>query len=334
MPGIQDFTYLNWGKETVRGTPVAPTRKSYMGGTGNLDVDDSVTFHQDENRGTRADVVRATARAEDVNLKAETPESGVSWDDLLLPMLSLKGGLSPTGAGADRTWTVTPSLSAANNPDSVSIDVGDDVQNWRVQYAMARTIKIKSALGELTSLSMDMFGQRAIKGAKATPGDTVSPKIAGDLWTVKFATSLAGLPGASIVPNFLLDWELEIRTGLIWRHYMDGNMYGAQHVETSIGGTLTMTVESTAQAISQFVDKYRAQTLDFIRLRAVGAALGGSNYSAQADLGVLYDKPSIIDSEDDGINLYKITAQIAADSPTTPTQNMSFVLVNSLTAIP
>lgn len=333
MPGIQDFTYANWGRESTRGTPVAPTRKFYATGTGVLDVEDSVTFHEAENRGTRADVVRATTQAEDVNLKLASAD-GVGWDDLLLFVPSLKGGLSGSGAGADKTWTVTPSLSAANNPDSVSLDVGDDVQNWRIQYGMARTFKLSSAVGELTSLELDMFGQRAVKVAKATPADNASPKIPGDLWTIKFAASLAGLPGASIVANFLLDWELEIRTGLQWRHYMDGNPYGSQHVETSLGGVLTMTVESTAQAVSQFVDKYRSQTLDFIRLKATGPALGGSNYSAQADLGVLYDKPSIIDSEADGINLYKITARIAADSPTAPTQNMSFVLVNSLAAMP
>lgn len=333
MPGIQDFTYLNWGKESTRGTAVAPTRKLYATGSGVLDIEDSVTFHEEENRGTRADVVRATARAEDVNLKAETA-AGVGWDDLLLPMLSLKGGLSPTGAGADKTWTITPSLSAANNPDSVSVDVGDDIQNWRCQYVMCRSFKIKAALGELTQMSLDAFAQRAVKVAKATPADNVSPKIPGDLWTVKYAATLAGLPGASIVANFLVDWELEIRTGVFAEHYMDGNLYFGQHVETSLGGTLTMTVESTAQAITQFVDKYRAQTLDFVRLKATGAVLGGSNYSAQVDLGVLYDKPSIIDSDRDGINLYKITARVAADSPTTPAQNMSFVLVNALTAIP
>jgi hypothetical protein len=40
MPGTQIFTYFNVGKETVRGTPVAPTRKMlYAEGTGVLDVD-------------------------------------------------------------------------------------------------------------------------------------------------------------------------------------------------------------------------------------------------------------------------------------------------------
>lgn len=333
MPGIQEFTYANWAKESTRGTPVAPTRKFYASGTGVIDIDDHLSFHEAENRGTRADVVRATTQSEDANLKLESAD-GVGWDDLLIVVPSMKGGLSGSGAGADKTWTVTPSLSAANNPDSLSVDAGDDIQNWRFQYCMAKEWTLKAAVGELTSLAVEFFAQRAIKTAKATPADNASPKIAGDLWTIKFASSLAGLPGASVQTNFLLDWELKMRPGQIWRHYMDGNLYGSQHVETSIGGTLALTVESTALAVSEFVDKYRAQTLDFVRLRAVGPALGGSNYSAQIDVGVLWDKPSIIDSDSEGINLYKITGKVAADSPTAPTQNFSAVLVNSLAAMP
>jgi hypothetical protein len=331
MPGIQDFTYANWATETVRGTPLAPTRQLYAGGTGVLDIEDNLSFHEAENRGVRTRVARATSQAEDVNLKLETAD-GVGYDDLTLVGEFLKGGVTPTGAGADRTWTFVPSMTAANSPESVTFDVGDDTQNWRCQYCMATKITISSALGELTKLGLEMFAQRAIKAAKATPATNVAVKIPGDLWTVKFATTLAGLPGAAISTNFLLDWKLELTPGNVWRHYMDGNAYGAQHVETSIGGVLSATVESTALAVSEIVDKYRAQTLDFVRLKATGPVLGGSNYSAQLDLPILWDKPQVIGAESDGVNLYKASARLAYDP--TGNQSIGLVLVNSLTAKP
>lgn len=334
MPGIQDFTYANIGKETVRGTPVAPTRKLYVDGTGRDDGPDlSKSFHEAENRGLRTRIGRTTSQAEDAGLKLSWSD-GVSWDDLVLVASSLKGGLTGVGGAADKTWTCVPSLTAANSPESWSVDAGDDVQNWRYQYVMARTWKLSSALGELTGLEGEFFAQRSVKTAKATPADNAAPKIPGDLWTIKFATTLAGLAGASIVSNFLIGWELELTTGLIWRHYMDGNLYGSQHVETSISANLTLTVESTAQAVSQFSDKYAADTLDFIRLKATGGSLGGSAYSAQLDLPVLYDRPSIIDSQADGINLWKIPAKLSVDSLTSPTQSIGLVLVNSLSALP
>jgi hypothetical protein len=330
-PGTQVFTYMNFGKETTRGTPVAPTRQFYAEGTGILAVDAGLRFHEEENAGKRTRIRRATQTTEDVNLKMRTA-AGVGYDDLVIPFSQIKGAATGVGGAADKTWTFTPSMTAANNPEAYSVDVGDETQNWRCQYAMFRSFKIAAAIGDLTSLEGDLFAQRAVKGAKATPAINSAVKIPGDLWTVKFAGTLAGLPGASVQANFLIDWELEVLTGLKWRHYQDGNLYGGQHVETDIAGNLSMTVESTALAVSEFYDKALSQTLDFIRLKATGPALGGTNYSAQIDLPVLYDVPEPIGEEDDGVNLYKVSAHLAYDD--TSGTSIVPVIVNSLAALP
>jgi hypothetical protein len=93
-----------------------------------------------------------------------------------------------------------------------------------------------------------------------------------------------------------------------------------------------MTVESTALAVSEFYDKSAADTMDFIRLKATGPALGGTNYSAQIDMPVLYEEPEIISGESggDGINLYKVLAHGADDT----TNGIIPVIVNSLAALP
>lgn len=330
MPGTQFLTFCNIGKETTRGTPVAPTRMLFADGTGVLDINDGLTFHEGENSGVRTRIRRATATKEDVNLAIRIPD--VSFDDLVIPFSQLKGGVTGTGAGADKTWAFSPSMTAANNPEAFSLDVGDDIQNWRVQYGMATQFKLSSAIGQVTSLDMTMFGQRAIKTAKATPALNSGVKVYSGLWTVKFASAISGLTGASVNSNFLIDWDLEVNTGLTWRHYMDANNYGGQHVETDISATLNMTVESTALAVSQFVDKARAQTLDFIRLKNTGPALGGSAYSCQIDLPVLYEVPQVISAEDSGVNLYKVTARLAYDP--TSAASIAISLVNSLATLP
>jgi hypothetical protein len=329
MPGTQVFTYVNFGKETVRGTPVAPTRQFYSDGMGVLTPKWGQNFHEAENTGRRYRTRRVTRQTEDVDLAIKT-SSGVGYDDLVLPFSQIKGGATGVGGAADKTWTFTPSATAANNPEAYSIDVGDDIQNWRCQYAMARSFKISAGLGDVTQLSMDMFAQRAVKTAKATPATNAAIKIPGDLWTIKFAGTIAGLAGASVQTNFLQGFELEVITGLIWRHYMDGNLYGAQHVETDIAWTLKLTVESTALAVSEFYDKAIADTMDFIRLKAQGPVLGGSFYSAQIDMPVLYEEPEIIASQDNGVNLYAVTAHGADDT----TNGIIPVIVNSLAALP
>jgi hypothetical protein len=125
MPGIQDFTYLNFGKETTRGTPVAPTRKWIGESTGVLDVDPSLNFHTGENRGRRSVIARATQQSEDATLKIRAEPT---FDDMVWPLTQLKGGLTGTGGAADKTWAAAPSMTAANSPEAFSVDVGDDVR--------------------------------------------------------------------------------------------------------------------------------------------------------------------------------------------------------------
>jgi hypothetical protein len=330
-PGIQDFTYFNIGKETVHGTPVAPTRQMYAEGTGVLAPDLGLNFHENENRGRRSNIGRVTQQLEDVSLKMRMP--AVSFDDLVPIFAMFNGTATGVGGAADKTWTQTPSMTAAtNNPPSYSIDVGDDVQNWRVQWGMISRLKMSAALGQVTSLEADWFGQRAIKGAKASPAANSAPKIPAELWTAKFAATFAGLAGASVQTNLVVGWELELFTGDIWRHYFDGNFFGAQNVETSITGTLKLTTEGTAFAVSEFYDKWAAQTTDYLRLKATSpVVLGGSFYSAQMDIPIVWSKVPPITKEDQGVNLYEVEAKVFDDGV-----NPSFnpVVVSSLTALP
>jgi hypothetical protein len=331
VAGIQVFTYANLAKESTRGTAVPPTRQLYAEGTSVLDVDPGLNFHEGENAGVRTRVRRVTQTKEDVNLRLRTA-SGVSYDDLTIFESWLKGGLTFSGAGADKTVACVPSMTAANNPEAFTFDVGDDTQNFRVDYVMARSMKLSASLGDLTQIEADCFGQQATKAAKASPAINSSIKIPGDLWTIKFAASQAGLTGASVQNNFLIDWDLDIQTGVKPRHYMDGNLFFGQHVETDIAATLSMTVESTALAVSEFYDKWLAGTLDFVRLRAAGPSLGGSSYSTQLDLPMLWSKVEPISDEDEGINLYRVEGNLAYDP--TSAASIQWTTVQSLTALP
>jgi len=81
QPGTQVFTYLNYGKETTPGTPVAPTRQLYADGTGVLTIERGQNFHEAENTGRRFRTRRVTQTTEDVTLKIATP-TGITYDDL------------------------------------------------------------------------------------------------------------------------------------------------------------------------------------------------------------------------------------------------------------
>lgn len=332
MPGVEIFSRINLGKETVKGTPVARTRRWYGIAAGNLDIGDQFSFHELENRGQRT---RISGHAPTLIRNAPTFKlqdiQGVGFDDLVQPFsMGLRGGQTGSGAGADKTWTFTQQNTAANSPESMSADVGDDTQNWILQYVMATGWKMSSQLGDLTHFEAQCFAQQAIKGAASAPAEVLPIMIDGDLWTLKFATTFAGLGAASVQSNFLRSWSFDYDSGIRPRFYMDGTTALGQHVETDIAGTLEMEVESTALAVSEIVDKYRAGTLDYVRLKNTGPSLGASNYSLQIDMPVYWDEPQPLSSVDDGVNLYKFKGRQAYDG----TNGLVITLVCSLATIP
>ena len=333
MPGVEVFSRLALGKETVKGTPVAPTRRFYGALAGNFEIGDVLAFHEAENRGIRTRPSRAPTLLREAPTFRLTDTDGIGFDDLVaLFSMGLRGGQTGAGGAADKTWTFTAQNTGANSPESFSLDAGDDVQNWRLQYVMPTRWKLSSELGGLTRLEADLFAQRAIKTAAAAPAEVAPVKLPADLWTLKHAASFAGLPGASVQANYLRGWSLEWQTGIRPRFYFDGNYYMGQHVETDLAGVLTLETESTALAVSEIIDKWRAQTLDFARLKITGPALGGTNYSLQLDVPFYWDEPHPIAAVDDGVNLYRTNAKVAYD--TTATKSLEVTLVCSLAAIP
>lgn len=332
MPGVEIFSRINLGKETVHGTPVARTRRFYGVAAGNFDIGDQFAFHEAENRGAR---VRISAHAPTLLRNAPTFKltdiAGIGYDDLVQPLsMGLQGGRTGAGGSADKTWTFTQPSTGLAAPESMAMDVGDDTQNWILQYVMPTRWQLSTEFGGLTRFEADCFAQQALKGAASTPAEVTPILIPSDLWTVKFAATFAGLGAASVQTNFLRTWSFDYDTGIRPRFYMDGTLGLGQHVETDIVGTFTAEVESTALAVSEFVDKYRAGTIDYMRLKVTGPVLGGSFYSLQLDMPVYWDEPKPLSSVDDGVNLYTVKGRQAFDG----TNGLVVTLVCSLATIP
>jgi hypothetical protein len=310
---------------------VARTRRFYGTAAGAITVGDEWNFHEAENRGSRTRVNRAPTEVRRAPVVKLNDSDGIGYDDLVLPFsIGLKGGITGVGGAADKTWTFTPSQTATNSYESMSMDIGDDVQNYIFDYVQATRWMLTAELGQKTHLEMDVFAQDITKGAASAPAENATPRIPADLWTIKTAATFAGLGGASVQANVLRSWSFEYLTGIKPRFYLDGTLLLGQSVETDLIGNLSMEVESVAYAVSEFYDKWQAGTLDFVRLKAQGPVLGGTFYSLQLDIPVYWSLVEPLSGVDDGVNLYKIEGKMEYDG----TNGLSVVLINSLAAIP
>jgi len=334
MAGTQLFTGFTLGKETTPGSAVATTRMFYPDGTGMFEEDIQLTLHEGANRGTRSNLTHATQQGVAVELPFRSDsETGVAFDELPVYFSQFSGGQSGSGATAAKEWNFVPSQTASNSPESYTLEAYDDVQAWEFEYGHIRRLRISSSIDGLTQVEADWFARQATKTTKTSVAANDGVKVVGKQWTLKHATANAGLDAATSVASSLMSFDLDLATGLVPRWYMSGNLYFENVQESEpIGGTLSMVVASTDDSITQYYDKWKAQTVDFIRLRNNGVSLGSTTYAAEIDLAVLYTDVKPISEEQEGVNFTAVEATVVYDS--TWANSMSAHVIASIDTLP
>lgn len=335
MAGLQHYTKLTVGKETSAGTRVAGSRLLYPDGTGFFSIDPMLTFNDDANRGTKTHVTQAVQQGIQAAITYRTPaNTGISYDELVIPFSQIAGGVTGSGATAAKVWAFTPTQGSSSSQESYTFDVGDDNQAWAMEYGQVSRWRLSAAVGQPTQLEMDIFARQAsVVSTISNPTATNPVRIPGASWKVYFATTQAALNATAATTNFLLDFDLDVTTGLVPRHYQDGNLYFGQSQEGApLTFNLTIHGESTSVASTRYA-KWVNKQVEFVRLRNDStASVGSTTYAAQVDLAVLWQNVQPIASADDGVNVWEFQG-IAANDPTW-NNSISAALVNSVSALP
>jgi len=332
-PGTQILTNIQLAKETVLGTAVARTRKFYGVSTGSFDPGYQWLSHAAENRGVKLRSPRSSLIQQEPKITLQDID-GIAYDDLVLPLsMGLQGGLTGTGAQADKTWAFAPVVTATSNAyASACADFGDDIQNFTVAGLVCTGWELSAAVGGPTKFSADLVGMTTVKGAATSLANITPEYIAGETWQLAHSANWAGLAAASTELTFLKSFSLKYNPGVLPIHYLDGTLAFGQLVEGEISGTLDLEFDSTALAVSAYYDKLVSQSPVWIKLKNIGPVLGGSFYSLTFYIyGYVTDvKP--ISGESDGINHY--TASITLDYDPVGAHHLTGTLVCSLAAIP
>lgn len=335
MAGLQHYTLLSIGKEGTAGTAVAASRLLYPDPTGYFSVDKMLTFNEDANRGTKTHVTQAVQQGVQAAITFRTPSNtGISYDELVIPFSQIKGGVTGAGGTAAKVWTFTPTQGSTSSQEAYTWEVGDDNESWRMEYGQVSRWRLSASAGQPTQLEMDVFArQSSITSTLTKPTATDPVRIPGATWKVYFATTQAALNATAATTNFLLDFDLDVTTGLVPRHYQDGNLYFGQSQEgAQLDFTLTLHGESTSVASTRY-GKWENREVEFVRLRNDStASVGSTTYAAQVDLAVLWTNVQPIASADEGVNVWEFTGRAEYDA----TWNASIVgtLVNSVSLLP
>lgn len=335
---IHPLKRLQYAREATKGTDL-PTTRLFLGDSS---YKEEATFFRD---ATPRGIVTTVGGAGIITHKGTTFSLGskVGCHYIMLPLLSgILGNVSPTGAGADKTWTFARSSLAVSNPtlDAFTFEYveSDGATNHiarAAHYCMCQKFSLNLARGNPTAeWTSEWFG-RASQAETLTASITAQSNydvalIPSEAWKVFLDTTYAGIGGTQLV-GVLVSAALDVNFGTMPITSMDGraDLDFFEHKVESMNGTFKLTMELDAVSAA-IIANWRANSLQYFRLKGTGVALGGSNYSVQFDFAARYTGTYGISYEGENA-IVSLDLELVYD--TTGTQIMTAVIVNDLAAI-
>lgn len=313
--------------ETTRGTAVTPTRILYFDeATHSQDV---ATIRPYERRNSFAEAFRSYAGIERNGLQLG---GALTFNDLLwLANLHVKAVASGTGAGADKTWTFSPTLTS-DDLKSATIQfgyadgIGATAPAWSLEGCLGNELTLdwtKDSAVRFRSDIMTAEGATQISAFTGSLSDRDTVNALGTNTAIYVDSSTIG----STADSDLLDASFTLTNGFKYLDTLNATATAKELIRTeprSWSLTMTRYYRNDTE-----LDAYVAKTVRKIRLRTTGPSLGASNYKIDLDLyGVWtgYQKAEV-----DGMGVERFTLSPQYDS--TATNDMSLVVVSSEASI-
>jgi hypothetical protein len=234
-----------------------------------------------------------------------------------------------SGTAAPYEWDYDYSMTAANSPTSYSLVATDGLQQYVANYCLAESITIAADRNGLTNLSANLFAQNVAKNsATLAEGTPTSPFMAGRLWNAfQHGSTFPGTADGTAY-EYLLDFSLEFNAGITRQAYLAGTTVFSTHAESNpFSGTLTMTVSSTASAVSTWYDAYRAATPKGVRL-----SWSNGTYSAHIMAMIVPTEVQQMAGAEDGLTTMAVTGTLVYD--TVSAKSLRILVNSDLAALP
>lgn len=307
--GSRYFSKMQFGKESTRGTAVAADTM-LLGRIPAIGSDRKPVFPR-EDVGINTPAVRSYI-PQYAYSNTLSVEHGYFQ---LLPVLfgcGLVGGVTAVEQTTDQNdflWAFEPSLTSANNPDSLTLELGDDVQAFEVEYCMFERIRISGNVSQgmdasPVTVEADLFGRQL---TPTTFTSSLTPPTAEPM-NAKLARFYLDTAWASVgnteKTNILRGFDIEILTGVHPKFAGSAYKYFNTHGEGLIEVTANFTFEgdSNANAIN---NAHQAGSLAVVRLAVNGGQIGsGDNHNLNIDISGAWESVSPLGQEDREDNLH------------------------------
>lgn len=295
------------GKESVAGTTVAATRKMYFSEGSRLSRERAARPHRFMT-GSR-DNVRAFTLGPTV--VGGTLQMSLSASEIIeLLLMGIKGGVTPTGAGAAKLWAFTPGTAL----DSATVEWDDGARAWEAGGCLVNKLKFSGNVKDENKVEAEIFGQNmataALTGALA---ERVPDFIEG--WETKlYIDAFGGTAGSTQVTGTLINWDVEIDNQL-GRKYFAANTKDAGAITIGeIGIKAKLTFEASAAAAATEFSNWDGATKRLVRLDFGNNEVisGGDKKFVTIDIPGAWDAFDLGGS-DEGTRVYELALQYVYD---------------------
>lgn len=320
------------GKETTFGTAVAATAK--LMALMNLSAKPLVTNTQ--RRYLQGDYAPAHDSIQ-TDRRGQVAVSGdFTFEDSPLYMLSaLKGGVTGTGVGADKTWTFPFPLTADPALESRTWEVYDGTQEYEVPGGLIESFSLSggTAQDSVVQFEARIIGVDCVKST-LTPAlaNRVVEKLAGSMCKL-YIDALGGTIGSTQKTGTLISWKLDVNTGVHLKKFSDGALTPSDKGNNVPSAVLSATAEFNATSVAE-MDARIANTGRLYRVEGLGSLITGAIYKTlRIDIAGDITDTSDLWGDRDGNTTLDFTLSSRLDAGTFA-KYAQIVIINALATMP
>jgi hypothetical protein len=310
--GTSVLSKLQYGKETTgsAGGAVAADVMLLAGAHPPVSPDRVMTFMEDD-AGVKSASVRAPRAFQ--YLVQDTLNFEHAYFQLLpfLFSLGVKGRVTSavvSTGGSDSKWVFSPSMTLTNTPDTATLELGDDVDAYEVEYMMIQRLRLSGVISQdqspsPLSIEVEYFGRQHTKtsfttGLSLPANEEINAKLC------KFyvdATS-TGI-GDTEKTGLLRAFDIDIINGFHPKFHGGTGVVFDTHGEGDYLIVTTLTLEGNTDADAIF-DAWKLGTANFLQFNISGGQIGtGVNHNLVLGVAGHWEAVTPIAEQVNGNNL-------------------------------
>ncbi len=223
----------------------------------------------------------------------------ITYTELVYPLSSVLKKVTPTGAGAAKTWVLAPAQTQADTVASFTVETGSAVRAQKFSYGLVTDLELTFST-QGNELKGSMIGKAMTDGIAMTGTPTaltLLPVLPKDV-SVKLADTQGTLTAATANLRVVsVGWKVGNRFGPVW--VLNNSTSWAAHVELPIDLECTLRVQADTEGNALFTTM-RSGATKWMRIGCVSDSLAEAAipYSLQIDTACKVTGVSKFEDED------------------------------------